>query len=146
MMPFIDEIGTEKHFNHFPAAWAHAMDTPFQWVKQVASHLGGTRNAMIVSWPARYGEGGTVRHQTPRANLIKDNSVAVGTLGFGDYAIWLGSRIGRRPYCHLDDGYPFGSSLDDRDFANDNLVSGNTFDPPGPETVRDEGEGNVVLP
>lgn len=63
MMPFIDEIGTSKHFNHFPAAWAHAMDTPFQWVKQVASHLGGTRNAMVVSWPAKYGDGGQVRSQ-----------------------------------------------------------------------------------
>lgn len=63
MMPFIDEIGTGKHFNHFPAPWAHAMDTPFQWVKQVASHLGGTRNAMIVSWPARYDNGGEVRTQ-----------------------------------------------------------------------------------
>ncbi|ADJ27783.1 arylsulfatase [Nitrosococcus watsonii] len=63
MMPFIDEIGTSKHFNHFPAAWAHAMDTPFQWVKQVASHLGGTRNAMLVSWPAKYDNGGEVRSQ-----------------------------------------------------------------------------------
>ncbi len=63
MLPYIDEIGTEKHFNHFPAPWAHAMDTPFQWVKQVASHLGGTRNGMIVSWPARYNNGGEVRSQ-----------------------------------------------------------------------------------
>ncbi len=63
MMPFIDEIGTSKHFNHFPAAWAHAMDTPFQWVKQVASHLGGTRNAMLVSWPAKYASSGEVRTQ-----------------------------------------------------------------------------------
>ncbi|REJ90676.1 MAG: arylsulfatase [Planctomycetota bacterium] len=63
MMPFIDEIGTGKHFNHFPAPWAHAMDTPFQWVKQVASHLGGTRNAMIVSWPEKYDQGGEVRTQ-----------------------------------------------------------------------------------
>lgn len=63
MMPYIDEIGTGKHFNHFPAPWAHAMDTPFQWVKQVASHLGGTRNAMIVSWPGQYDNGGEVRTQ-----------------------------------------------------------------------------------
>lgn len=63
MMPHIDEIGTEKHFNHFPAAWAHAVDTPFQWVKQVASHLGGTRNVMVVSWPGKYDDGGEVRSQ-----------------------------------------------------------------------------------
>ncbi|GLS29651.1 arylsulfatase [Mesorhizobium albiziae] len=63
MLDRIDEIGTEKHFNHFPAAWAHAMDTPFKWAKQVGSHLGGTRNPMIVKWPARFQHGGEVRSQ-----------------------------------------------------------------------------------
>lgn len=63
MLDRIDEIGTEKHFNHFPAAWAHAMDTPFQWTKQVASHLGGTRNPMIVKWPAKFHHGGEIRTQ-----------------------------------------------------------------------------------
>ena len=59
----MDELGGPKHFNHFPAAWAHAMDTPFQWTKQVASHFGGTRNPMIVSWPARIRDKGGVRGQ-----------------------------------------------------------------------------------
>jgi len=59
----IDELGGPKHFNHFPAAWAHAMDTPFQWTKQVASHFGGTRNPMIVSWPARIKDRGGLRSQ-----------------------------------------------------------------------------------
>jgi arylsulfatase A-like enzyme len=40
----IDEIGGPKHFNHFPAGWAWAMNTPFQWTKQIASHLGGVRD------------------------------------------------------------------------------------------------------
>jgi arylsulfatase len=57
----IDELGGPKHFNHFPASWAHAMNTPFQWTKQVASHFGGTRNPMIVSWPARIKDAGGVR-------------------------------------------------------------------------------------
>ncbi|BCA53091.1 arylsulfatase [Nitrospira sp. KM1] len=59
----IDELGGPKHFNHFPSAWAHAMDTPFQWTKQVASHFGGTRNPMIVSWPSRIKDGGGLRDQ-----------------------------------------------------------------------------------
>lgn len=59
----IDEIGGPKHFNHFPSAWAHAMNTPFQWTKQVASHFGGTRNPMIISWPARIKEKGGLRDQ-----------------------------------------------------------------------------------
>jgi arylsulfatase A-like enzyme len=62
-LPHIDELGTAKHFNHFPAAWAWAMCTPFQWTKQVASHLGGVRNPMIISWPARMNGGNAIRTQ-----------------------------------------------------------------------------------
>ncbi len=47
----------------FAAGWAHAMDTPFQWTKQIASHFGGTRNPMIVSWPARIKDRGGLRSQ-----------------------------------------------------------------------------------
>ena len=59
----IDELGGPKHFNHFPAGWAHAMDTPFQWTKQIASHLGGVRNPLVVSWPAHIRDRGGVRSQ-----------------------------------------------------------------------------------
>jgi arylsulfatase len=59
----IDEIGGPKHFNHFPAGWAWAMSTPFPWTKQVASHLGGVRNPLAVSWPARIKDRGGVRSQ-----------------------------------------------------------------------------------
>jgi len=59
----MDELGGPRHFNHFPAGWAHAMDTPFQWTKQVASHFGGTRNPMIISWPARIKDKGGLRSQ-----------------------------------------------------------------------------------
>ncbi|NEQ72646.1 MAG: arylsulfatase [Okeania sp. SIO2C9] len=59
----IDELGSSKHDNHFPAGWAWAMDTPFQWTKQVASHFGGTRNGMVVSWPDRITDKGDVRYQ-----------------------------------------------------------------------------------
>lgn len=59
----IDELGGPKWFNHFPSAWAHAMNTPFQWTKQVASHLGGTRNPLVVSWPAKIKDRGGLRSQ-----------------------------------------------------------------------------------
>jgi arylsulfatase len=59
----IDELGGPKHFNHFPSSWAHAMNTPFQWTKQVASHFGGTRNPLIMSWPARITDRGGLREQ-----------------------------------------------------------------------------------
>jgi hypothetical protein len=43
--------------------WAHALDTPFQWVKQIASHFGGTRNGMVISWPERIKDKGGIRSQ-----------------------------------------------------------------------------------
>lgn len=49
----MDELGGPNTFGHFPSAWAHAMDTPFQWTKQIASHFGGTRNGLAISWPAK---------------------------------------------------------------------------------------------
>lgn len=59
----IDELGGPKHFNHFPAGWAWAMNTPFQWTKQIASHLGGVRNPLAISWPAKIKDQGGVRSQ-----------------------------------------------------------------------------------
>jgi arylsulfatase len=53
----MDELGGPNTFNHYPVGWAHAMDTPFQWTKQIASHFGGTRNGLVISWPARIGTG-----------------------------------------------------------------------------------------
>jgi arylsulfatase A-like enzyme len=57
----IDELGGPKYYNHFPAGWAWAMDSPLQWTKQVASHFGGTRNPVIISWPAKITDKGGVR-------------------------------------------------------------------------------------
>jgi arylsulfatase len=59
----IDEIGLPGTSPHFAVGWAWAGDAPFQWVKQVASHFGGTRNGMIVSWPAWIADVGTTRFQ-----------------------------------------------------------------------------------
>ena len=47
-----DELGTEETYNHFAAGWAVAGNAPFSWTKQVASNFGGTRNGMVVHWPA----------------------------------------------------------------------------------------------
>ena len=46
----INKLGGFEAYNHYAVGWAHAMDTPYQWTKQVASHLGGTRNGTIVHW------------------------------------------------------------------------------------------------
>jgi arylsulfatase len=62
-LPHLDEWGGPKTFPHFSVGWAHAGNTPFQWTKQVASHFGGTRNPMVVHWPARLKAQGEVRSQ-----------------------------------------------------------------------------------
>jgi arylsulfatase len=59
----IDLFGGPEAYNHYAVGWAHAMDTPYQWTKQVASHFGGTRNGTIVRWPAGIDARGEVRSQ-----------------------------------------------------------------------------------
>ena len=59
----IDEFGGPEAYNHYAVGWAHAMDTPYQWTKQVASHCGGTRNGTIVHWPRGIDAKGEIRHQ-----------------------------------------------------------------------------------
>jgi arylsulfatase len=58
-----DQLGTEETYNHFAAGWAVAGNTPFTWAKQVASNFGGTRNGMVVSWPAGIKSKNEVRSQ-----------------------------------------------------------------------------------
>ncbi len=59
----LDEIGTEHSYAHYPAGWAVALDTPYQWAKQVASHYGGTRNGLVIHWPNGIQAQGEVRNQ-----------------------------------------------------------------------------------
>ncbi len=59
----IDQFGTPQAYNHYAVGWAHAMDTPYQWTKQVASHWGGTRNGTIVHWPKGIRAKGETRTQ-----------------------------------------------------------------------------------
>ena len=59
----LDAWGTDAYAPHYAAAWAWAGNTPFQWGKQVASHLGGTRNPMVISWPERINDAGGLRAQ-----------------------------------------------------------------------------------
>jgi arylsulfatase A-like enzyme len=59
----LDQFGGTEAYNHYAVPWAHAMDTPYQWTKQVASHWGGTRNGMIVHWPRGIRAAGEIRSQ-----------------------------------------------------------------------------------
>lgn len=62
-LPKIEEIGGPLHENHYPVGWSWAGSSPFQWMKRVPSHFGGTRNGMVISWPARIKDTGGLRNQ-----------------------------------------------------------------------------------
>ncbi|HBQ52322.1 MAG TPA: arylsulfatase [Acidimicrobium sp.] len=63
LLEHIDDFGTAKCENHFNVGWAWALDSPFQWMKQVASHFGGTRNALAISWPKQIEASNELRSQ-----------------------------------------------------------------------------------
>lgn len=63
MIGHLDEIGGPASYPIAPVGWALAMNTPYQWTKQVASHFGGTRDGLVVHWPRGIHDGGGLRHQ-----------------------------------------------------------------------------------
>lgn len=63
LLEHIDDFGTAKCENHFNVGWAWALDAPFQWMKQVASHFGGTRNGLAIEWPGQIDDKGGLRSQ-----------------------------------------------------------------------------------
>jgi arylsulfatase A-like enzyme len=63
MLKQIEKIGGPDFDNHYPVGWCWAGSSPFQWMKQVASHFGGTRNGLVFSWPKRILDKGGLRSQ-----------------------------------------------------------------------------------
>lgn len=60
---YYEAWGSDQTYPHMAVPWAWAFDTPFKWVKQVASHFGGTRQGMAISWPGHINDVGGIRHQ-----------------------------------------------------------------------------------
>lgn len=91
------------------------------------------------------GEGGTVRHQTPSENTLRDNTFFYRRYRGYLPAVWLGARQGNRKYCAADAGFGFGSSADDRDFADNNVISGNRIYRLSPaKMIRNRGGRNLI--
>ncbi len=63
LLKWYDAWGTEQTYPHFAVPWAWAFDTPYKWMKQIPSFFGGTRNGMVISWPARIKDKGGIRWQ-----------------------------------------------------------------------------------
>jgi len=66
----LDKLGGPESYTHYAAGWAWAMNTPFPWMKTIASHLGGTRNALVIDWPGHVAGGGGIRSQFGHVNDI----------------------------------------------------------------------------
>jgi arylsulfatase len=103
----IDEFGTPSAYNHFAVGWAHAMDTPYQWTKQVASHWGGTRNGTIVHWPAGIRSKGEVRSQF--SHVIDVAATVLDAAGLPEPTFVNG--VQQKPY----EGWSMRLSFDDAD-------------------------------
>ncbi len=78
----IDKLGGKDSYGHFTAGWANAMNTPFQWVKRVASHYGGSRNPLVVHWPNGIETQGEVRSQWHHVNDIAPTIMEAAGLPF----------------------------------------------------------------
>ena len=87
----LDTFGTPESYPQYSLGWAHAMNTPYQWTKRVASHWGGTRNGLIVHWPRR--------HQGPRraAPSVPPRDRRSADLAGGGHAAATDAGPRRRP-------------------------------------------------
>lgn len=107
MVDRIDLFGTPAAFNHYAVGWAHAMCTPYQWTKQVASHWGGTRNGTIVHWPSGIHSKNTLRHQF--GHVIDIAPTVLEAAGIPEPVIVNG--FDQHPY----EGFALNDTFDDGD-------------------------------
>ena len=101
--------GSDRTFPHFAAGWAWAMSTPFRWVKQVASHFGGTAQGVAMSWPGRIQDVGGIRRQFHHVidivpTILEATGVAAPATVDG---------IKQRPIEGVSMAYTWGASNDD---------------------------------
>ena len=107
LLSHMDDFGSDRCENHFNAAWAWALDAPFQWMKQVASHLGATRNGMALSWPSVITARGELRTQFH--HIIDIAPTILQAAGIEEPTIVNG--VAQRPI----EGVAMGYSFDDQD-------------------------------
>jgi arylsulfatase len=110
----LEGLGGFHSAPHFAAAWAHAQNTPFQWGKQMASHLGGDRDPMVISWPNRIKAGGDLRAQF--THCIDVAPTILDLVGIPEPKVVDG--IEQEPM----DGTPFSYTLEDPGAAERHTV------------------------
>jgi arylsulfatase len=107
LMSKIDEFGGPSAYNHYAVGWAHALDTPYQWTKQVASHWGGTRNGTIVHWPRGIKARGEIRSQFHHVIDIAPTILEVAGLPAPAFV----HGIQQAPHEGVSMAYSFGHAL-----------------------------------
>jgi arylsulfatase len=107
LMENLDKFGSPEAYNHFAVGWAHAMDTPYQWTKQVASHWGGTRNGTVVHWPKGFESQGEIRSQFFHVIDVAPTILEAAGLPEPTFV----SGIQQKPY----EGFSMIPTLDDAD-------------------------------
>jgi arylsulfatase len=99
----LESFGTPDSYPQYSLGWAHAMDTPYQWTKRVASHWGGTRNGLIVHWPRGIKTRGQLRHQFHHVIDVAPTLLEVA--GLPHPAVVLG--VGQQPIEGVSMAYSF---------------------------------------
>jgi arylsulfatase A-like enzyme len=87
----LDAMGGPESYPHYPAGWAWALNAPFQWAKTIASHLGGTRNPMVIHWPEGMRARGGLRSQFAHVNDLAPTILEAAGLARSDAAGTLAS-------------------------------------------------------
>ena len=84
MLTHLDDLGSPYFDNHYAAGWSWATTAPFQWMKQIASHWGGVRDGLVISWPGHTDKPEAVRGQFSHANDIAPTIYAAAHIAFPD--------------------------------------------------------------
>jgi arylsulfatase len=84
MLSHIDDLGSPNYDNHYAAGWSWATTTPFQWMKQIASHFGGTRDGFVVSWPGHTADPAVIRSQFAHVNDVAPTIYQAAGIHFPD--------------------------------------------------------------
>ena len=99
----LDKFGGPEAYNHYAVGWAHAMDTPYQWTKQIASHFGGTRNGTIIHWPNGIKAKGEIRSQFCHVTDVAPTILEVAGLPGPTYV----NGVMQKPYEGFSMAYSF---------------------------------------
>jgi len=105
LVAHLDELGGPNSYGIYPVGWAWATNAPFKWTKKIASHFGGTRNGLVMSWPERIPQDGSVRSQFHHVNDIMPTILEA--IGLDQPTIILGVR--QQPVDGVDMSYSFNA-------------------------------------